>query len=201
MMSHACARKTRGLWARLAAGFFLILGLGCLGYYEAVSLETRYDQQKEEAWFARALKSCRGAESKAYLPKTNGDFIGQIDIPRIGVSAMILEGTGDRVLRLGVGHIRGTALPGENGNVSLAAHRDTFFRGLRHIRANDEIRLTTLAGLCRYRVDWTKVVKPDDIRVLNPKIHPMLTLITCYPFYYVGSAPDRFVVRAHQVSG
>jgi sortase A len=99
-------------------------------------------------------------------------------------------------LQLAVGHIPGTALPGEDGNIGLAAHRDTFFRRLQDIRNDDEIRLTTSDGVYAYRVERTSVVKPKDIWVLNPTRHPALTLVTCYPFTYIGNAPERFIVRA-----
>jgi sortase A len=95
-----------------------------------------------------------------------------------------------------VGHIPGTALPGEDGNIVLAAHRDTFFRPLRNIQKGDEIALTTWNGAFRYRVESIQVVGPDDVGVLQPTSLPTLTLVTCYPFYFVGSAPKRFIVRA-----
>jgi sortase A len=95
-----------------------------------------------------------------------------------------------------VGHIPGTALPGEDGNIVLAAHRDTFFRPLRNIQKGDEIALTTLSGAYRYRVESIQIVGPDDVGVLSPTKQPTLTLVTCYPFYFVGSAPKRFIVRA-----
>jgi sortase A len=111
---------------------------------------------------------------------------------------MILEGTDEGTLRLAVGHIPGTPLPGRQGNVALAGHRDTFFRGLRKIRVNDEITLTTLSGSYRYRVDSTKVVEPEETEVLEDD-GDILTLVTCYPFNFVGTAPRRFIVRARRV--
>ena len=114
---------------------------------------------------------------------------------------MILEGTDNGTLRRGVGHIPGTSLPGQPGNVAIAGHRDTFFRPLRKIRKNDEITLTTLNGSYRYRVDSTQVIEPDDTQVLDDSDKPILTLVTCYPFNFVGSAPKRFIVRAHRVPG
>ena len=101
------------------------------------------------------------------------------------------------MLRLGTGHIEGTPLPGDAGNSGIAGHRDTFFRGLKDIRKNDEIQFQTATGLFRYAVDWVKVVAPDDLSVLAPSTESSLTLVTCYPFYFVGPAPKRFVVRAH----
>jgi len=126
-----------------------------------------------------------------------GDVLGRLDIPRLGLSVAVLQGTGSRMLRLGAGHIEGTPLPGEVGNSAIAGHRDTFFRGLKDIRKNDEIQFQTATGLSRYAVDWAKVVAPGDVSVLAPSTKSSLTLVTCYPFYFVGPAPKRFVVRAH----
>jgi len=102
------------------------------------------------------------------------------------------------MLRLGAGHIEGTPLPGEPGNIGIAGHRDTFFRELKDVRENDEIDLQTATGLFRYEVDWVKVVAPDDNSVLATSTESALTLVTCYPFYLVGPAPNRFVVHAHK---
>jgi sortase A len=102
-------------------------------------------------------------------------------------------------LRRAVGHIPGTALPSEHGNVGISGHRDTFFRPLRNIRQDDEITLATLNGAYRYRVDTIQVVGPEDIKVLDSTTESMLTLVTCYPFYFVGPAPQRFIVRAHRI--
>jgi sortase A len=127
-------------------------------------------------------------------------MVGRIEIPRLGVSAIIKAGTDARTLQLAVGHIPGTALPGEAGNIGLAAHRDTFFRRLRDIESDDEIRLTTPQGSYTYRVARTDIVEPRDVWVLDPTEYPALTLVTCYPFSYVGSAPQRFIVRAQRIS-
>ena len=105
-------------------------------------------------------------------------------------------GSDSKTLRLAVGHIGGTALPGERGNIGLAAHRDTFFRRLGEIRPDDQVRLVTREGVFVYRVQGTKVVEPRETWVLSPTNEPALTLVTCYPFRYVGSAPQRFIVRA-----
>src|SRR5947209_6004013 len=112
---------------------------------------------------------------------------------------MVIEGTSTATLRRSVGHIPGTALPGEYGNVGFSAHRDTFFRPLRNIQRNDVVSSTTLLGEYRYRVLFTKIVGPNDVAVLNSGVRQTLTLITCYPFYFVGSAPHRFVVRAERI--
>jgi len=127
-------------------------------------------------------------------------LVGRMEIPRLGISVAIAEGTDAFTLRRAAGHILGTALPGRSGNVGIAGHRDTLFRPLRNIRQNDVILLTTLQGEYRYRVVSTKVASPNDIAVLTPDGNEILTLVTCYPFYLVGPAPDRFIVRAQRVS-
>lgn len=128
-----------------------------------------------------------------------GDLVGRLDIPRLGLSAMVLEGDDDRTLKLGVGHIPGTSLPGRGGNVGLAAHRDSFFRPLHGIRKADEIELVTARRTYRYRVNEVSIVPPEDVAVLRDTPSPSLTLVTCYPFWWVGNAPKRFVVRASRI--
>ena len=127
-------------------------------------------------------------------------LIGRISVARLGVSVIVMEGTDARTLRRAAGHIHGTALPGQEGNVGIAAHRDTFFRPLRDIRKDDVITITTSQGNYRYRVVSTKVVGPDDVSVLDSDEHDILTLVTCYPFNFIGAAPNRFIVRAEQIS-
>jgi sortase A len=127
-------------------------------------------------------------------------LIGSLEIPRLGLSAILMEGTTGKTLRRAVGHIAGTALPGAPGNVGVSGHRDTFFRPLRNIRENDIIALTTVNGEYRYRVVFTQVVRPDNVAVLNPTENEVLTLVTCFPFYFVGPAPYRFIVRAVRAS-
>jgi sortase A len=127
-------------------------------------------------------------------------LIGKLAINRLGLSVIVLEGVGDKTLRIAAGHVPDTALPGRAGNVVIAAHRDTFFRSLRNIHPNDIITISTTWGSYRYRVENTSVVKPNRVDVLDPTPSPTLTLITCFPFYYVGSAPLRFIVRARQIS-
>jgi sortase A len=132
-------------------------------------------------------------------PIENFGLVGRIDVDRLGVSVVVLEGADEPVLARAAGHIAGTALPGEPGNVGIAGHRDTFFRPLKDIRRNDIIRVTTPAGEYRYRVVSTRVVDPDHVSVLDSDGSDSLTLVTCYPFYFVGSAPHRFIVRAERI--
>jgi sortase A len=117
-------------------------------------------------------------------------------IPRIGLEVPVLPGTDDRTLDRAVGHIDDTALPGADGNSGIAGHRDGFFRGLKDIAEGDVIELETTQVKEIYRVERTWVVDPEDVSVLDPTPTRALTLVTCYPFYYVGPAPRRYIVRA-----
>ena len=117
-------------------------------------------------------------------------------IRHVGIEAPILEGTDDRVLDRGIGHIADTAALGRSGNCGLAAHRDGFFRPLKDVRVGDQIEIETTSGFIRYRIDRTWITTPDDVSVLDPTADECVTLVTCYPFYFVGSAPQRFIVRA-----
>jgi sortase A len=193
--------RTRRL-LRWSQRLLFIAGILALGYVGLTLLDARLFQASAK----RSLESQIQLEQEH--PKTQpkpavktGDVLGRIDIPRLGISIAVLQGTSSRMLRLGAGHMEGTPLPGETGNSGIAGHRDTFFRGLKDIRRNDEIRLQTATGLFRYDVDWVNVVGPNDTTVLESSTtENMLTLVTCYPFYFIGSAPKRFVVRAHKYS-
>ena len=136
---------------------------------------------------------------QAALERETPPTLAILRIPSIKLEVPVYDGTTDAVLDLAAGRIEYTALPGTVGNVGIAAHRDSFFRGLKDIREDDTIALTTLDGTFRYKVEWTKIVKPADVSVLEPTDEPALTLVTCYPFYYVGSAPERFIVRAYRI--
>jgi sortase A len=134
------------------------------------------------------------------LAAKEGDALGIIEIPRLEMKVAILEGTSAQTLRLGVGHIAGTALPGAPGNIGIAGHRDSFFWPLQHIRTNDEIQIQTRTGVSRFEVDSVQIVDPSDVGVLAPSARSAVTLITCYPFHFVGAAPKRFIVHAHQAA-
>ena len=121
-------------------------------------------------------------------------------IPKIRLEVPVLPGTADRTLDRAVGHIEETADPGTDGNVGIAGHRDGFFRGLKDITAGDVIELDTKQGKDIFRVERTWVVNPQDVSVLDPTSTRVITLVTCYPFYFVGAAPQRFIVRAVRVA-
>ena len=135
---------------------------------------------------------------EAAIPLRHGEMIGRLGIPRVNVSVIVLEGADSSVLDVAAGHIPGTALPGLSGNVGIAAHRDTFFRSLREIRVQDRLSFRTAAGIFQYAVESTEVVEPSDTGVLRQNAGEELTLVTCYPFNYIGSAPKRFIVHARQ---
>lgn len=150
-----------------------------------------------ESW--RGSKSSPEQETSRPVAIPNNHLLGRLTIPRLQLTSTVREGVGEDTLGRALGHIPSTALPGQKGNVGVAGHRDTLFRGLRNIQKNDVIRFETLHGTYSYQVESTQIVKPEDVSVLNAKSYPELTLVTCYPFYYVGSAPDRFIVKARQV--
>lgn len=177
----------------------LVIGLIAAGIYGYVRLDAHLFQFYENQVLDRALTSKTREQ-----PKDRGDIdpglIGRLKLPRLGVDAIVRDGADSRTLRRAVGRIPGTALPGEPGNIGLAAHRDTFFRALKGVRKDDRILLETPAGTYEYRVESTTIVSPSNISVLDPTDNPSVTLVTCYPFYYVGKAPKRFIVRGHLVT-
>ena len=185
-------------------------GISLLGYCGYVLLDGWMFQKRERSHLEQLLqdrKSKSGSTDPAsprapeVVPAiASKGLIGRIEIPRLGVSVIVMEGVDKITLRRAVGHIPSTALPGRPGNVGLAGHRDTYFRPLRNIQQGDLITLTTLVGEYRYRVVSTKIVHPREVSVLDPDGNEILTLVTCYPFYFVGSAPSRFIVRAERVS-
>jgi sortase A len=186
---------------------FLVAGFLILGYCGADWLNARLRQAQGNHELDRILgETASGtttgdkavaARHKNIAPRlTRDQLLGKVEVPRLGVSAIVFEGTDTGVLDHGVGHVDGTALPGQAGNIVLAAHRDTFFRSLGSIRKGDTIKVTTEAGPRAYYVDSMEVADPSLVSVLDPSTVPTLTLITCYPFDYIGNAPKRFIVRA-----
>jgi sortase A len=139
----------------------------------------------------------REQDVPAYEPVSSSEpSLGRIEIPRVGISSVILQGVDYETIRRAVGHFPATPLPFQSGNMALAAHRTTDFYGLRNIRIGDTITITCRKRTFRYRVERMWVVSPNDVSVLAPTPDKSLTLVTCYPFDYHGSAPERFIVRA-----
>ena len=158
------------------------------------------------AWYERqtrdALEVLRQAPpSNTPTPDTlaMGEPIGTLEITRVGLSGVVVEGDSDAVLDRAIGHLPDTPLPWKTGNTALAAHRDTIFRPLRSVRLGDVLRLKTPHGDFDYRVNETLIVKPDEVWVLDPTPVTTLTLISCWPFDFIGHAPERFIVRAERI--
>ena len=190
-------------------GFFACATL-LLGYCAFVLVDAWIFQRRESRELDRLLRDRQVASQRTPQPGPStapnsapaiavDGLIGRIEIPRLLLSDVVVEGIDRTSLRRGVGHIPGTALPGHPGNVGLAGHRDTFFRSLKDVKIDDEVQFSTLAGNFNYEVESVRVVDPDDVGVLAPFGHNVLTLVTCYPFYYVGPAPKRWIGRARQV--
>lgn len=197
---------------------FLILATICLGLYGYEYL-ARVLYQTYEGWsFDRAAARTASPVTTNdkvplvghmdYAPELTAppdspfptSIIGRLSIPRVHLSAMVREGVDGKTLRLAVGHIPSTVLPGQTGNVGVAGHRDTFFRGLKDLRTQDEILFSTAKGDFFYQVESLMIVEPDNIEVLAASGTNVLTMVTCYPFSYIGNAPKRFIVRARQIS-
>jgi sortase A len=189
---------------------FLAVGFVAIGYCLIVVSDAARYQVWARAHLGEGTFELRKASTKTEGPDTISQqvpllsgrisaLVGRIDIPRVHISAMVAEGTSSRVLRLAAGHVPGTALPGEPGNVVLAAHRDTFFRRLGELKSGDIIRLTVPGEQYVYRVSFADIVGPNETWVLEPSSDQSLTLVTCYPFYFVGPAPKRFVIRARRI--
>jgi sortase A len=185
--------STRTYILRGACYFFLAFGLLALGYAGFVYADSHAYQALETKKFEQVSPP---SEPRILVA---GDVIGEIQVPRLGLNVIVVEGDSSANLRRAVGHISNSALPGEWGNVTLAGHRDTFFRPLRDIRVGDEIKFKTPERSFEYLVESIEVVAPDDIQVLETSTGHDLTFITCFPFYFVGPSPKRFVVRAREV--
>jgi sortase A len=193
--SHSL-RAVHSLRTRILRGacyFFLAFGLFALAYAGFVLADSHNYQAAELQKLEQTSDSTEPHRMK------EGDVIGEIQVPRLGIGALVVQGESRTTLRHAVGHVPASVLPGEWGNVALAGHRDTFFRPLREIRPGDEITFKTRQRSFQYVVDSTEVVAPTDLRVLAPTTGHDLTLLTCFPFHYVGPAPRRFVVHAREV--
>jgi sortase A len=196
------ARRVRRLFGYLLiSGGALLLFLGGrdlvlsrLGQAEA-ALEFQANPNPKPSPFYPSAPLSSSEPPFAAAPQL-GDPVARLTIPRLDTDLYVVEGDGARQLRRGPGHLRGTAMPGTNGNCIIAGHRDTHFRVLKDIRQGDEIVLRTRDGEYAYRVRKTQVVSPRDVQLLRPTQDAELHLVTCYPFYYLGSAPKRFIVDA-----
>lgn len=216
--------RRRSASFRWATWLLFPLGLGLLGYVGYVELDAKIFQMYESRKLDQEIKAARSTPAPVAAPPpptssttaphiipaslpsddtaqpgtATGEVLGRIEIPRVTLSVIVMEGTQGRTLRRGAGHIDGTAAPGLPGNVGIAGHRDTFFRPLREVRKGDQITLTTIAATYTYTVESISIVDPNDVSVLEDSGGSLLTLVTCFPFDFVGPAPKRFIVRAHR---
>ena len=174
------------------ARFLMVIGACCL---VAVGL-TLWKAASFQKAAAQTLEHELVAPLPAPVAPPIDGPIGRLEIPRLNLSVIVMEGDDDATLARAVGHLPETALPWEGGNAVIAGHRDTFFRPLKNVREGDEIRMTTVRGTFEYRVIRTEIVEPSNVAVLAPTPVRSLTLVTCYPFAYVGSAPQRFIIHA-----
>jgi sortase A len=215
LMARSTITRTLSGFERILAlsGLLLILAYLTVGIYRAV-----YSRATIRAfWRDQAVTSSQPGSSfrrnaeipdfrlwspqriKAYQASLIANIpspLGDLTVPSLRIEVPVLEGTDELTLNRGVGHIDGTPLPGEGGNIGVAGHRDGFFRGLKDIRVGDSVDLYTQHGNTRYVVDEIRIVPPEDVSVLGPRSRPSITLVTCYPFYFVGSAPLRYIVHA-----
>src|SRR4051812_599894 len=163
---------------------FGIAGIA-FGWYAAVNMAAVHEQDALSSELDRARATVQSVSSARKRPAPHA-VVGRIELRRLQLTAVAREGVDTRTLRGAVGHVPGTALPGETGNAAFAAHRDTFFRPLKGVRVGDEVTITAPRGVYRYIVTSTRIVEPSEISVLDPSAGKTLTLVTCYPFDYVG---------------
>jgi len=182
----------------------VVSGTACLIWVGTSSMQAVAYQTRQNALLDRLGPSnippvVDRHRDAAVAPREAGAPIGRLEIPRVGLAVVVAEGDDEKTLQVAVGHLPDTPLPWQDGNAALAGHRDSFFRPLRRIRVGDGIRLETPHGTLQYRVTRQMIVEPHELWVLDPSPTAALTLITCYPFDYVGSAPRRFVVHAERI--
>ena len=211
-------RDQTTMWLRRTERFLLVSGLLLLGVYvgarvhaaffsrvairsfeslrslpndQAVGVDLPVKAPDFSLWSIKRIQDYRESLAAHFAPA-----VALLEIPKIKLEVPVLEGTDDLTLNRGVGLIEGTERPGGDGNIGIAGHRDGFFRGLKDIHEGDQIDLVTRAGTESFTIDHIVIVNPDDVSVLAPRPRPSITLVTCYPFYYVGSAPQRYIVQA-----
>jgi LPXTG-site transpeptidase (sortase) family protein len=187
--------------ARLLEMVMLISGAACLASVFSTWQQSTFAQIAARGQLRGIIAAARSdrpelARNSGSLHALSNPVVAWLDVPRLGVSVGVLEGDSEPTLRLAAGHLPDTPMPWNDGNAAIAGHRDTFFRALRELRVGDGLSLATGRGIYNYRVVRTRVVMPEDLSVLDPADGVALTLITCYPFNYLGLAPQRYIVQA-----
>jgi sortase A len=179
------------------AWLFAAIGVALLAWYGLVVAEAALYQRAESSTLDRVVNGkAIGTHGPPSRAKQKHQLIGRLEIPRVQMSVMVVDGDDEGTLKTAAGHLPDTPLPWEFGNSAIAGHRDTFFRPLREVHANDRVRLVTPQGTFHYVVARLRVVEPDDVSVLATSDRSSITLVTCYPFNYIGQAPKRFIVQA-----
>lgn len=181
----------------------LVVGVALLAVYASARAVGEFERREAVAafsapdqsdWAAGRIAAYRDARAAPGRP------LAVLRVDDLDLEVPVYGDTGERNLNRGAGHIEGTAAPGSDGNVGIAAHRDGYFRALQDVALGDTIELDSGSGVRRYRVTDLSVVEPTDVSSLRPTPQPALTLVTCYPFYFVGNAPQRYIVRAVAVN-
>jgi len=213
------SRSTTGM--KRIERWLLVTGLLCLAVFAAAMIHrtfssrsalVQFDRMKAAAAEAPKVEALNlGDERKVdyslwskerrrahqeSLAALKGAPVAVLTVGRLGIRVPVFDGTDDFALNRGAGWIAGTARPGQEGNVGIAGHRDGFFRGLKDVRTGDMLELATLQGVKHYAVDEVEIVTPDNVTVLQKRAEPSVTLVTCYPFYFIGDAPQRWIVHA-----
>ena len=204
-MRQARESRNRTRWRarqllRFAEIVCFVLSFLLLGYLLVVFVNAEDYQRRADIQMSAYLRMRMNTPRVISRELAEGHVLGRMRIRRLKMSVPIVEGASARILRLGAGHVPGTAIPGSAGNVSIVGHRDTFFHPLQRIREGDEIEIDTASSSSVYKVAWIAIVSARDGDILELTEAPSLTLVTCYPFHFIGAAPERFAVRAHRVS-
>ena len=203
---------TRRSWLRWLERGLLAIGVGLAVWCAMVLVEARFHNSVSVIPPLIVTQTVPPGlpgdpdRSKVHAPSASttaapaaGTLLGRLEAPSVRMSTAVLEGSDDATLSRGAGHIEDTPFPGQAGNIGIAGHRDTVFRPLRNIHVGDPLDLTAADRVFRYRITKTLIVGPDDVYVLDPTDRPTMTLVTCYPFEFVGHAPRRFIVQAELV--
>ncbi|HWZ59555.1 MAG TPA: class D sortase [Gemmatimonadaceae bacterium] len=206
MKTNAAATTRRATWLGAIEYVLLAIGATLAVWAVVVRLQTWHFQRlpipesaSAVADRARPREVPRHEPTSPPAPPAIGAWLARFEAPTVHLSTTVLEGSDDGTLRGAAGHIEDTAFPGQAGNIGIAGHRDTIFRPIRNLHVGDPLVLTTTDRVFHYRISHTMVVNPRDVYVLDPTERPTLTLVTCYPFTFVGHAPRRFIVRAELV--
>ena len=189
------------LWiAAVAIGSWTVFVVAQHSYYARLPVPDARAAEAGRRLPGESPDDAVGTSGTAVRRLEPGAWVARLEAPAVDLKATVLEGSDDRTLRRAAGHIEGTPLPGEPGNIGIAGHRDTTFYPLRKLETGDRLSLTTASRIFEYEVRDTWIVEPEDVHVLDPTTAAAITLVTCYPFNFVGNAPQRFIVRAELVS-